>query len=178
MGFDQCGDFSFRARYYIPFAEYGKLKGFTGKLIQVVRWVSLKVQKIIGINRLKNIDITIKKGSAYFSITEAFLQEVLKQEKFINTLFRYTLCCDEVFVQTVAFNSRFNEKIYDMKNEWDGCMREVAWPSNISGIHPGWNYSMKDLNYLLNSKRLFAMKFESIDGVDVIEAIKEARDIR
>ena len=49
---------------------------------------------------------------------------------------------------------------------------------NISGIHPGWNFSQKDLEYLLNSKRLFAMKFEASDSIDVIQAIKQKRDIQ
>ena len=40
------------------------------------------------------------------------------------------------------------------------------------------NFSQKDLEYLLNSKRLFAMKFEASDSIDVIQAIKQKRDIQ
>ena len=89
------------------------------------------------------------------------LLEILKQEKKVKDMYMHTICCDEVFVQTIAYNSEFRNKIYNFENEYDGCLRELAWPSNVSGIHPGWNFSQKDLEYLLNSKRLFAMKFEA-----------------
>ena len=106
------------------------------------------------------------------------LLEILKQEKKVKDMYVHTICCDEVFVQTIAYNSEFRNKIYNLENEYDGCLRELAWPSNISGIHPGWNFSQKDLEYLLNSKRLFAMKFEASDSIDVIQAIKQKRDIQ
>ena len=105
------------------------------------------------------------------------MEEIIKQEERVKNMFAHTLCCDEVFVQTIAFNCGFIDKVFDFKNEWDGSMRELAWPSNITGDHPGWNFSLNDIDYLLNSRRLFAMKFESPDGIKVIEEIKEKRNI-
>lgn len=177
LGFDHSADFSSRAKYYIPFSEHGKLTGFTGKVIQMLRTVSIGLQKLFKIDRLKGMKVEIQKGCAYFSITEDLIREVLEKEKFIKKSLSHTICCDEVFVQTIAYNSCFRDRIYDIHNEWDGCMREFAWPSNLPGEHPGWNFSMKDLDHLLNSKRLFAMKFESPDGITVIDTIKKKRDI-
>lgn len=177
IGFDNGMDYSIRAKFYIPFSEYGKLVGITGKMIQVLRQICLATQKILGFDRLKREPMIIKKGCAYFSITEGMTKEIISKANKMRSLLKKTIWCDEVFVQTIAYNSQYRENIYDFKNEWDGCMRDLAWPSNIAGEHPGWNFSMSDLDYLLNSNRLFAMKFESEDGIEVIKAIKEKRNI-
>lgn len=177
IGFDHGMDYNVRAKYYIPFSEHGKLVGIYGKIIQVIRNMCLRVQKIIGFNRLKDESLIIKKGCAYFSITEGLAKEIIKNEHNMRKILKNTIWCDEVFVQTIAFNSKYRNNIYNLENEWEGCMRELAWPSNVSGEHPGYNFSMSDLDYLLNSQRLFAMKFESEDGIEVIKAIKEVREI-
>ena len=106
------------------------------------------------------------------------LLEILKLEKKVKDMYMHTICCDEVFVQTIAYNSEFRNKIYNFENEYDGCLRELARPSNVSRIHTGWNFTQKDLEYLLNSKRLFAMKFEASDSIDAIQAIKQKRNIQ
>lgn len=177
IGFDNGMDFSNRAKYYIPFSEYGKLSGLSGKIVHAIRRMYVIVQKIMNLDRLRREDLIIKKGCAYFSITEGMVKEIINNETRIKKLLNHTICCDEVFVQTVAYNSNYKDKIFDLNNEWEGSMRELAWPSNVQGDHPGWNFSMKDLNYLLCSNRLFAMKFESPDGVDVIKSIKKKRNI-
>lgn len=177
IGFDQLNSFESRVMYYIPFAEAGKLRGVKGRLIHYSRVFFLCLQKVFLVNRLKSQKLIIKKGCAYYSLTEDLLELIVQNEKNITKLLKYTLCGDEIFVQTIAYNSSFRNKIYNDKNEWQGCMRDLAWPSNIVGNRVGMNYSMKDLDFLLHSDKLFAMKFESPDGIQVIQHIKEARDI-
>lgn len=36
-------------------------------------------------------------------------------------------CCDEVFVQTIIWNSPFQECIYDKEDLFHGCMRLIDW---------------------------------------------------
>lgn len=177
IGFDNGLDFNERVRFYIPFSEHGKLSGISGKLIDLSRKVCVTFQKLARYNRLGDSDIIIKKGCAYFSITDKLVDEILKNEPLMKKMLKHTVWCDEVFVQTVAFNSPFKDKIYSLTNEWEGSMREFAWPSNVPGNHPGWNFSMQDIDYLLNSKRIFAMKFEGDDGLEVINRIKEVKKI-
>lgn len=177
IGFDNAMDYSDRARYYYLFSEYGKLKGVRGRLIGYIRNTVVRIQKILKINRLKNTDFTIKKGCAYWSVTSQFAKYLLNQEEVVKELLNKTIWCDEVFVQTIVFNSIFRDKILDLKNEFDGAMRELAWPSNVQGSHPGRNFSMNDVEYLLNSKRLFALKFESQDSIELIKRIKTSRGI-
>lgn len=177
IGFDNAADYSERTKYYILFSEYGKLKGITGKCILALRSISVFVQKLIGIDRNKKHSYAIKKGCAYFSLTSKAVKYILDSEKAIYELCHNTICCDEVFVQTLIFNSFLKNNIYNLENEWDGCMREFAWPSNIGAYREGWNYSDEDINYLLNSERLFAMKFEGEEGIKLIKKIKQERDI-
>lgn len=175
IGFHNERDYSIRLKYYIPFSEFGKVHGISGTAILYFRKLCVVLQKVLLMNRIKNNPLIIKKGCAYFSITEGLAKEIIKNEKKIEKMMKHTLCCDEVFVHTIAFNSKYREQIYNLEDEWEGSMREFAWPSNIGEERPGCNYLMRDLDYLLNSKRLFAMKFESEEGMDLIREIKEKR---
>lgn len=177
IGFDYDSDYSLRAKYYVPFSEYGKLSGVKGKLIQIIRFISKRVQDALRIDRRKKTNWKIKKGCAYFSITEDLAYEVLEQEEKVKKIFSKTISADEHFVQCIAYNSSFKSHIYDLENEFDGCLRDLAWPDHVGPGHDGCNFNLSDLDYLLASKRLFAMKFESSDGIELIKKIKEARNI-
>lgn len=177
IGFDNNKDFSFRSKYYVPFSEKGKINGIEGRIIYFIRNISISTQKLLFINRNKKHNYTIKKGIAYFSITEDFANEVVSREKEIRRLFNKTLCCDEVFVQTIAFNSKYRNRLYNIDNEWDGSLREMAWQSNVGGEHPGMNFTMNDIDFLLKSKNLFALKFEGEDGTTVINILKKEKNI-
>ncbi len=177
VGFDNGANFYDRTRFYVPFSEFGKLSGIRGKMVLGIRKVAESIQRLLRIDRNKKYSLEIKKGLAYFSITEEFAKYLLEKRKIVEDMLKHTICCDEVFVQTIIFNSRFRQKVYNLDNEFEGSMRECAWPSNIPGVHKGWNYSLKDLDYLLSSKRMFAMKFESEDGIEVINKIKQTRNI-
>lgn len=177
IGFDNSTDYSLRVKYYVPFSEHGKLHGLTGKIIQLIRGIVKLFQNISNIDLRNRTSYSIKKGCAYFSITEELVRLILSKETEMKYLLGHTTCCDEVFVQTITFNSEFRDKLYELTNEYDGCLREFAWPSNIGKFRPGWNFCMEDFEYLLNSHRLFAMKFESQDGIELINKIKEVRNI-
>ncbi len=177
VGFDHGMDFAIRTRYFIPFSEYGKLTGIRGHVINTIRKTSVAIQKMFKVDRNNKHSMQIKKGCAYFSITEQLAEYIVSKEEEMKKLLKHTIWCDEVFVQTITYNSDFRKNLFDEENEFDGCLREFAWPSNIEGDHPGWNYSKKDLDFLLKSKRLFAMKFESPDGIDTIKEIRRLRGI-
>ncbi|MCM1284182.1 MAG: beta-1,6-N-acetylglucosaminyltransferase [Roseburia sp.] len=175
IGFDNASDYSGRVRYYYLFAEHGKLKGISGRLVYYLRKVLLFLQKVGRVDRIRTTNLIIKKGCAYWSITDQFARFVLDQEPMVRSLFKYTMYGDEVFIQTLAYNSTFRENIYNLENEYNGAMREVAWPSTVLAGRPGCNFNLNDLEYLLNSSRLFALKFESSDGLELINRISLER---
>lgn len=40
---------------------------------------------------------------------------------------KYTLCADEIFIQTILWNSPFRERMHCTNNANTGSMREIDW---------------------------------------------------
>ena len=70
----------------------------------------IKFQKLIGIRRNKNIKF--QKGTNWFSITDELAREVVDKKAWIRRVFKFTECCDEVFLQTIVNQSKFKERLY------------------------------------------------------------------
>lgn len=114
----------------------------------------INLQKLIHY-RIKH-DIEIKKGANWFSITNELAQFILQNEDLIKKTFRYGLCIDEMFVQTLLWNSPFKDRIYSTKDEFEGCMRLIDWNRGDP-----WIWKDEDLETLIKSNRMFARKFSS-----------------
>lgn len=122
--------------------------------------VLLLIQIILCVDRTKKLDWTIKYGSQWVSITEGLVGEILSQKDKIKSVFKYTNCADELFIQTVAYNSDFRHKIYkgstcDAMNN----MRLVDWKRGKNGSP--YTFREDDFNTLVNSDALFARKFST-----------------
>ncbi|WP_407856507.1 beta-1,6-N-acetylglucosaminyltransferase [Enterococcus hailinensis] len=65
------------------------------------------IQRLLKINRLKEINFSLGKGSNWVSVTDKLVKELLSQKfsKFIDLLLTNSFCGDELLVQTVALNS-------------------------------------------------------------------------
>jgi hypothetical protein len=171
IGFDNAVDFSFRAKYWTLFSEAGKLNGVKRNAIKGARRIGLKLQKMFNINRLNKYYGEIKKGIAYWSITDSCAKFILSQEHLIKKMFSGTISGDELFVQTIVYNSQFRSKIFDLQNEEKGSLRVFTWgPGDID--RPGHNFILDDMDAMLNNNSLFALKFEGRDGLKIIEEIK------
>ena len=79
---------------------------------------------------------------------------------------------DEVFVQTLLYNSDFKNKAKDLNDEYNGCMREIAWEHITKCRDPWHNFHLSNLQYLLASDKWFALKFESDDGMELVQELK------
>ena len=125
----------------------------------------LCIQKIFNIKRHLAIvgggNVTIlKKGCNWCSLTNDFVAYLLKYKESILKQFKWTLCADEVFIQTILWNSRYRSSIYnyDSGDEYLMCMREIDW--NRGGPYIWRN---EDYDYLMNSNKFFARKFSASD---------------
>lgn len=114
----------------------------------------LIIQKAFGIRRKKETDF--QKGAQWFSITQAFAKYLISQKDWVLKRFKHTLCPDEIFVQTVLWNSPFKKNIYSLQDEQKGNMRLIDWQRG----HP-YVWQDDDLDELLHSTLLFARKFNS-----------------
>lgn len=161
-----------RTKYYYPFINnklYRKSK--------VIKGMSLlfgKIQAIVGINRNRkknNYPISYC-GWQWFSIPRDFAEYVLLNEKKIYSTFHHTLASDESFMQTVAMNSSFKERIYKMDCKEDGAMRRIDWERGRP-----YTFKREDYDYIMNSPYIFARKFdENIDSVIIDKIYNEIKD--
>lgn len=115
----------------------------------IVKYLELIVNSIY-----KNNDSYIyKKGANWVSITNDCCNYILQQKAFIKKHFRYSICGDEIFLQSLIFNSPFYHRCYSIKDEYEGCMRAIDW---TRGSPYEWQES--DFDELIYSNKLFARK--------------------
>lgn len=121
------------------------------------------------INYKRNKDIDLIRGTNWASVTNDFVIYLLSKKKEIYKRFHHTFCADEVYKQTLCWNSSFRERLYNPNDEALGCMREINWvvTDNESYLP---SFSMADYKRLKDSPMLFARKFESL-YIDVVMRI-------
>lgn len=123
----------------------------------------LRLQTLMGYR--KRYPVELKKGTNWFSITGRLAKYVLSKRGFVEKYFKHALCCDEIFLQTIVWNSPFRECVYDPLNEYDCCQRLMVWETASPRV-----LGIGDKNFLLSSDRLFARKF-SYSNPEIIPII-------
>ena len=118
-----CDD---RVRYFYPLQEMvgRNRKSFLGRISSVMTLF----QKIAHLKR--NAKIQFQKGPNWFSITDDLARYVIERKEWIKKAFHDTICCDEVFLQTIVINSVFADRIYQYastENTEEAAMRLVDW---------------------------------------------------
>ena len=133
----------------------------------IMRALLVKLQLKLGVNR--NADINLKRGTNWVSVTNEFVTFLLSQKQQIYKRFHHTFCADEIYKHTLCWNSDFRDRVYDLKNENLGCMREINWVTTESGSFLP-SFTMEDYLRLKDSKCLFARKFDC-KNIDIVERI-------
>ena len=146
-------------RYYL-FTRYFKGgNALVHSVCALSRNLFLALQKVTRYKRNQG-NIVFQKGFNWVSITQAFCTYLLSQKENVFRTFRYTLCPDEIFIQTVLWNSSFREHIYNKENALIGSMRYIDWERGNPYV-----WQEKDTDELLSSPYLFARKFASASNV-------------
>lgn len=126
-------------------------------------WIALDkltvyVQKMFGVNRLKKIKkIKIMTGANWFSITDSFAKYVVSNSDTVEKIFKNTRSSDEMFIQTLLYNSDFFENTYDKKlnDDYDACKRYIKWNGTVPKV-----LELSDLDEMINSDMFFARKVD------------------
>lgn len=166
-----------RIKYYYPAQTL-----FTGKSIlnRVINKIFKSVQKLLGINRIKNKNIKFGFGANWFSITDSLARYVVTQEKFIKKYFYKGICADEMFLQTVWLNSPIFDEYKQFKNTecilnleplCRNALRAVDF-SQGDGRSPRV-FNENDYELLINSGCIFARKLNSIESKKLIKMLLE-----
>lgn len=147
-----------RSQHYFPFSRFFKSKNI---LIRFIRSSIARFQSIINYSRSS---LVIKKGCQWCSITDELVKYILDNKKLIHQIFNHTYCPDEMFVQTLCWNSKFRDRIYDINDEFNGCKRFIVWNNGVLKM-------LDDVSpdILFSSDKLFGRKF-SDKGINIINS--------
>ena len=153
-----------RVRYYYFFQDIIGRK--EGKLYTACRIIQqrylIDIQKKMHINRVRNFSEKIYKGAQWFSITHSFACYLVKEKKEIKRLCVYGLCVDEIFVQTIAMNSMYKDRVVD------NDMRYIDWKRGGP-----YTFTDDDFEVLTSTERLFARKFDEKSSGNIIGRLQE-----
>ena len=154
-----------RVKYFHTF--YGK----AGSMEDILGAVETKLQRRMGVNRLKKEkNVIFQKGRNWFSITHGLAKLVVEKEEWIRRIFAKTVCGDEVFLQTVARNSEYAEKICNPNTMPEiPDTRLIDWTRG-SNNNP-YVFREIDLEELKNSRALFARKFDLNIDKKIVEKL-------
>ncbi len=148
---------------------------FALKLHRRLSPLSGRIQKLLGVNRIRNSGVVFQKGGVWFSITHAFALHALEQIKTYRRFYRNSSCADEIWLQTALYNSPFMDKraFMGFDDEQAATMRYVDWTGG--GASPR---TLKDADFdmLMDSGMLFARKFD--ESVDANVIMRIAEDVR
>ena len=134
---------------------------------KVVRAVFARLQSLIGYRRTS---LQVKKGSQWCSITHDLVGYLLQNEDLIRKIFSHTYCPDELFIQTLCWNSEFKNRIYNPNDEFEGCKRYIKWENGV--LQP---LTLQEVDAMLLSSRWFARKFTSDNKHVVMEVVKRIK---
>lgn len=151
-----------RVRYYSIQEKVGRNKNL---LYYVDRGFRL-VQKTLKIKRSKSVEF--QKGAQWFSITDDLARYVVMKENWVKKTFNYTFAPDEVFLQTLVYNSGFKERLYSKtyNNDIESIQRLIDWKRGTP-----YTFKSEDFDELVFSKMLFARKFDEKTDREIINKI-------
>lgn len=129
--------------------------------------ISLNVQKILGVGRLRFKNISFHKGSNWVSLTYDAVKEITDNKDYFLNLYRYSSCADEIFIQTYLLASpKFKDKIYPNLH---GNLRLVDWKRGYPYV-----FKYKDFDELKNSSLFWARKIDMRQDKELVcRIIKE-----
>lgn len=164
-------EISRRTKYYHWLQNYRRRysQKWKNSFFTLCERVLLILQIMLRVDRTKKIDWEIKYGSQWISVTNTFVEELLKQEDKIMKIFSYTSCSDELFAQTVAYNCGFKDRIYTPESGMTQNVRLIDWTRGKNGSP--YTFRRCDEQLLLTSKNLFARKFSEKVDQDIIDII-------
>ena len=156
----------YRSGYYHFFGSTFRCKDT--KFSRAKKWVSSKLISIQFRLRLKrnNEGLDFKMGPNWCSLSNHFIEYLLQKRKWIEKRFRYNYCSDEIFIQTILWNSPFKANIYKINDHYMSCMRKIGWDRGKP-----YTWQSTDYEELVNCPHLFARKFSSAD-LEIVTKIK------
>ena len=158
-----------RVRYYYPLQPFiGRQKadrGLVYALLDQLNYESLKLQKLLGIDRTKRAPFAYCRGANWFSVRHDVIACALENKKLIRRYFYSTMNADEMFLQCVVMASSHRDSVVR------DSLRLVDWQRTEHGGCSPHTFTMEDWEMLTGSDKLFARKFDPDIDREVIDAL-------
>lgn len=126
------------------------------------------IERRLCINRIGKT-ITICKGANWFSITGDLAHDLVKHESEILDFCKYSFCCDEIFLQTYIWNSKWQNSVFHVAELEENSHENISNSMRLIDWNRGKPYTwrIQDKTELYDSNMLFARKFD----INIDEAI-------
>ena len=113
-------------------------------------------------------NIKLRYGANWFSITHDLAKYVIFKEDWIRKYFIGSICGDELFLQTLVYDSKFENNLYvkEMNGDYRGCVRYIDWARGNPYV-----FRKNDYEDLINSDKFFARKFSLKIDNEIIDTI-------
>lgn len=153
-----------------------KFFGKAGSVKDILGALETKGQKLFGVDRTKKYgDIVFQKGRNWFSITHGLAKLVVEKEVWIHEVFGHSVCGDELFLQTVARNSKFASNICNPNTMPEvSDTRYIDW--NRGSNNNPYIFRTEDFQELKSAPGIFARKFDLNVDADIVEKLCEELD--
>lgn len=169
-----------RQRYQV----YHFLQEKIGRKKSAIYWfekvlVKLQMKSRI-IDRTKKFNgIKYEVGSEWCSLTKNFAEYLLGKEQIIKKMFKWSYCCDEVFVQTMFINSPFKNNNFqrtvldDSENTQN--VRAIDWKRGEP-----YTYEYSDYKELIESGNIFVRKVnnDTAEREKLLDLLDEWKGLR
>ena len=158
-----------RVKYYYAFMESVREKSaIKRKPKTFLREFFLKLQKLLKIDRTKGKEFQY--GSNWFDITDDFAKYVLKNKPWVIKHFKKTCCADELFLQTLLFNSPFYSNNYYCLNEKNRILQRNRYTDWTRG--QPYTFKKEDYKEIINiEESLFIRKFNYKNDAEIVNKL-------
>lgn len=133
---------------------------------RILRASFLRMQELFGMKR--NGDVGFRKGANWSSMSSSFIAYLIPMKNKVFKMYKNSFCADEVYKQTVCWNSPFRLKVLNSEDEAKGIMRAVKWKGRKVS-----DWTIDDYEFLAQSDFLFARKF-SDDNIEIVKKVFES----
>lgn len=151
-GDDFARNVSYRYECYHPLQEIVK-RDLKNPLYYVEALIVKAQQKLLRVDRTRKYpDLVFRGGSNWCSFTAEFAAYLLAKEAEIQRIFHQSLCCDEIFLQTIFYNSPFYKNVHQAEG-YTPNLRKIDWTRG----NP-YTFTAADFDELCRSECLFCRK--------------------
>lgn len=130
-------------------------------------------KKILDFQRNNDIKRDLFCGANWYSITHDLAQELCSKQNEVLEKVRWTISSDEYVLQTFFRKIAIGDyKLFAETKDSDdyhGIVREIDWYRGTPYV-----WKSEDFDYLMNSERMFARKFDQTIDMEIILKVYHA----